>query len=357
MRQSKKSKPGQCGINSSSPMAVWFPLVLIWGSLLAQANSFKTANTNFIPQPPDLGVAQPLYQPAGSDRTQIPFELIDNRPVFRVRLNQSDKVFRFVLDTGSHMTVISTRTAARLNLQAMSRGRQAAGVGGKFAIVQGLLWSCEIGEVRLDNVPVFVRPFLNEGYPVDGYIGLSFISRFVTSVDYGARILTLERRAHDDRRDGPANFRGLDIPIRATPGGIVIADVRIEGIDSPLNFIMDTGATISVVGRGMEALTGISSCTHGSIMRIVGAAGTEENVTTILLPRLNVGASERQNILAAVLDLEQISEAIGTQQMGIVGGDFLRHFRVVFDLPHGVVRLSPLAEEAMISSRTSEAPP
>jgi predicted aspartyl protease len=314
----------------------------------------KTANTNFIPQPPDLGAAQPFYQPAGAEWTQIPFELIDNRPVFRVRLNESDKVFRFVLDTGSHMTLISAKTASRLNLRSRASGGQATGVGGKFDLVYGLLGSCEIGKVRLENVPVLIRPLLNESYPIDGYIGLSFISRFVTSVDYGERTLTMAHPAHRDRRDGPGDFRGPDVPIRTTSSGIVIADVRIEGIDSPLNFIMDTGATISVVATGMEALTGISSCKHGSTMRIVGAAGTEENVTTILLPRLNVGASERQNILAAVLDLEQISEAIGSQQIGIVGGDFLRHFRVVFDLPRSVVRLLPLTEETMMSSRTSE---
>jgi predicted aspartyl protease len=354
MRQSKNSKLAHCAMNFSSRMAVWFLLAFIWGSHLAQASSLKTANTNFIPQPPDSGAGQPFYQPAGADRTRIPFELIDNRPVFRVRLNESDKVFRFVLDTGSHMTQISVKTASRLNLSSRASGEQATGVGGKFDVVYTLLRSCEIGKVRLENVPVLIQPLLNESYPVDGYIGLSFISRFVTSVDYGARTLTLERRVHDDRRDGPDDFHGADIPIRTTSSGIVIADVRIEGIDSPLNFIMDTGATVSVVASGMEAFTGISSCKHSSTMRIVGAAGTEENVTTILLPRLNVGASQRQNILAAVLDLEQISEAIGSQQMGIVGGDFLRHFRVVLDLPRSVVRLLPLSAEAMISSRTSE---
>jgi predicted aspartyl protease len=295
----------------------------------------------------DLG-PQPFYQRAGAERTQVHFELIDNRPVFRVRLNASDKVFNFVLDTGSHMTVISTKTAARLSLMSKASGGRATGVGGKFQIVYALLGSCQIGDVRLENVPVFVRPFLNETHPVDGYIGLSFISQFVTSVDYGERTLTLERPS-----DTSVRSFGSAIPIKATSTGIVISDVRIAGVDRPLSFIMDTGASVSVVGSGTSESELINSCEEGDRLRVSGAAGVEENVKTIFLARLNVGSHERENILAAVLNLEQISAAAGSRQTGIVGGNFLRHFRVIFDLPHGVVRLLPLADEIVVSSGLS----
>jgi predicted aspartyl protease len=272
--------------------------------------------------------------------------LIDNRPVFRVRLNASDKVFSFVLDTGSHMTVISTRTASRLSLMSQASGGRATGVGGKFEIVYGVLSSCAIGGVRLENVPVFVRPFLNETHPVDGYIGLSFISQFITSVDYGERTLTLERPSDGRSR----SFGAAAIPIKATSTGIVIGDVRIAGVDRPLSFIIDTGATVSVVASG-AAIELINSCEEGERLQVSGAAGVEENVKTIFLPPLNVGSHKREKILAAVLDLEQISAAAGSQQTGIVGGNFLRHFRVIFDLPHRVVRLLPLDDEIVSAAR------
>jgi hypothetical protein len=43
-----------------------------------------------------------------------------------------------------------------------------------------------------------------------------------------------------------------------------------------------------------------------------------------------------------VLDLEPVNETAGFEQSGILGGNFLRHFRVVFDFPKGIVRLQPL---------------
>jgi predicted aspartyl protease len=325
-------------------------LVVLAGSLLPEANASRAATSglSFFPDLfPDLGT-QPFYQRAGADRTQVRFELIDNRPVFRVRLNASDKVFNFVLDTGSHMSVISTKTAARLSLMSKASGGRATGVGGEFQVVYALLGSCQIGAVRLEHVPVFVRPFFNETHPVDGYIGLSFISQFVTSVDYGERTLTLERPSNASSR----SFAATAIPIKATSTGIVLSDVRIAGVDRPLSFIMDTGASVSVVASGASERDFFTNCEEGDRLQVSGAAGVEENVRTIFLARLNVGSHERENILAAVLDLEQISAAAGSRQTGIVGGNFLRHFRVIFDLPHGVVRLLPLADE-IVSARDS----
>lgn len=326
-------------------------LVVLTGSLLVEANAgHATSNDiSFIPDSlPDLGT-EPFYQRAGADRTQVRFELIDNRPVFRVRLNGSDKLFNFVLDTGSHMTVISTRTAARLSLMSKASGGRATGVGGQFRVVYALLGSCQIGGVRLENVPVFVRPFFNERHPVDGYIGLSFISQFITSVDYGERTLTLEHPSNS----GSGSFATTGIPIKATSTGIVISGVRIAGVERPLSFIMDTGASVSVVASGASANDLINSCEEGDRLQVSGAAGVEENVKTILLARVNIGSHGRENILAAVLDLEQISEAAGSHQTGIVGGNFLRHFLVIFDLPHGVVRLKPLAQHGDLISNAA----
>jgi predicted aspartyl protease len=328
-------------------------LVVLTGSLLVEANASRSTayDISFIPDSfPDLGT-EPFYQRAGADRTQVRFDLIDNRPVFRVRLNASDKLFDFVLDTGSHMTVISTKTAARLSLMAKASSGRATGVGGQFQIVYALLRSCQVGAVRLENVPVFVLPLSNEKHAVDGYIGTSFISQFVTSVDYGERTLTLERPSNASS----PSFAASAIPIKATSTGIVISDVRIAGVDRPLSFIMDTGASVSVVASGASANDLINSCEEGDRLQVSGAGGMEENVKTILLARVNIGSHGRENILAAVLDLKRISEAAGSQQTGIVGGNFLRHFLVIFDLPRGVVRLKPLAQESDVVSTAAAA--
>jgi hypothetical protein len=80
-----------------------------------------------------------------------------------------------------------------------------------------------------------------------------------------------------------------------------------------------------------------------SRMRVYGAAGVEENVTTLLLPRLLLGSYAREKLGAAVLDLDPINETTGFVQSGIIGGNFLRNFRVSFDFKRAIVRFEPLA--------------
>ena len=89
------------------------------------------------------------------------FETIDGRPILKVRINGQKEPLRFVLDTGSGMSVVSEQTAKRLGLDPIAKGGMARAVGGagKFEIVYGFLSSLEVGEVRVQNVPVYIQSF------------------------------------------------------------------------------------------------------------------------------------------------------------------------------------------------------
>src|SRR6476469_10236912 len=77
-----------------------------------------------------LGKQSSLYVLAGENKTTMPFESVDGRPILKVRINNSHETLRFVLDTGSGMSVISEETAKKLDLHAVARGGQARAVGG-----------------------------------------------------------------------------------------------------------------------------------------------------------------------------------------------------------------------------------
>src|SRR5258708_4369440 len=143
-----------------------------------------------------LGQQGSLYDLQGPDRTVLEFESPDYRPIIKVRINGSKAYMRFVLDTGSGMSVLSEDTARKLGLNAVARGglARAVGGGGRFEIVYGYLKSIDIGELRVTNVPVYIRHFFDEYNHVDGYLGIAALSRVVATVDYGARRLTLVRQ-------------------------------------------------------------------------------------------------------------------------------------------------------------------
>jgi tetratricopeptide (TPR) repeat protein len=88
-----------------------------------------------------LGNQGQLYVPAGDYRSTLTFEATDNRPILEVHLNGNREPLRFVLDTGSGMSVISEETAKKLGLKPVARGglARAVGGGGKFEIVYGFV--------------------------------------------------------------------------------------------------------------------------------------------------------------------------------------------------------------------------
>jgi tetratricopeptide (TPR) repeat protein len=306
-----------------------------------------------------LGKQGSLYVPAGDVRASIAFEATDNRPILQVRINGSKEPLKFVLDTGSGMSVISEETAKRLNIRPVARGglARAVGGGGKFEIVYGYLSSIEIGAVRVESVPVYIRKFFDTNIPVDGYLGLSVISKFLASIDYGTRRMSLVRQNQTDqmepwtakRPEGmlslvpiAPNDGSVEVPLRSTSSGFLSGEVTLDGFDKALNFIVDTAASITVISEKLSQEETLLDLLQPSKMRVFGAAGVTDDVKLLQLPRLSFGTSKLEKINAAVLDMEPVNETAGFTQSGILGGNFLRHFRIYFDFARGTMRLEPL---------------
>ena len=309
-----------------------------------------------------LGRQGSLYVPAGEYRTSVSFEATDNRPIIQVRVNGQKEPLRFVLDTGSGMSVVSDQTAKRLGIKPVARGgmARAVGGGGKFEIVYGFLNSLEIGTVRIENVPVYIRKFFDTHIPVDGYLGLSVVAKYLTALDYGTRRMSLVRQHQSDQVESwtmrrPEGFLSLvpvtpndssvEVPLRTTSSGFLSGEVGLDGFDKNMNFIIDTAASITVISEKLSQDEQLLDLLQPSKMRVFGAAGVTEDVKLLQLPRLSLGLSKMEKINAAVLDMEPVNETAGFTQNGILGGNFLRHFRIYFDFARGAMRLEPLNQK------------
>jgi tetratricopeptide (TPR) repeat protein len=319
-----------------------------------------------------LGKQGSLYITAGEDRSTLSFEATDNRPILKVRVNGGRELLNFVLDTGSGMSVISEETAKRLNIRPVARGglARAVGGGGKFEIVYGYLSSIEMGAVRVENVPVYIRKFFDTNIPVDGYLGLSVVVKYLTSLDYGARRMSLVRQNQTDKLEPwtvirrPESMLALapfspndgtvEVPLRTTSSGFLSGEVTLDGSEKGVNFIIDTAASITVVSERLSQEEHLLDLLRPSTMRVFGAAGVAEDVKQLQLPQLSLGLSRLEKINAAVLDMEPVNETAGFTQGGILGGNFLRHFRVYFDFARGTMRLEPLNKPNSVENINQE---
>jgi tetratricopeptide (TPR) repeat protein len=310
-----------------------------------------------------LGRQGSLYVPSGDYRSSVPFEATDNRPILQIRVNGQREPLKFVLDTGSGMSVISEQTAKRLGIRSVAKGglARAVGGGGKFEIVYGFLQSIEIGGAKVSNVPVYIRKFFDNQIPVDGYLGLSVVAKYLTAIDYGTRRMSLVRQNQTDVSESwtttrrPENIQvlipvapndtAIEVPLRTTSSGFLSGEVGLDGFDKNVNFIIDTAASITVVSEKLSQEEQLLDLLQPSKMRVFGAAGVTEDVKLLQLPRLSLGLSKLEKINAAVLDMEPVNETAGFTQSGILGGNFLRHFRIYFDFARGAMRLEPLNQK------------
>ena len=288
-----------------------------------------------------LGNKQVLYDVAGNESASVPIDLTANRPIIKVRVNNRPEDLKFVLDTGSGITVLSEATARQLGIDPITRGGMARGIGGdgKFEIVYGFLREIDIGGVEIRNVPVYIRRFHDDAQKMDGYLGLSLISKFLTTIDYGSLKFSLNR---DSQAKRSWEGRSVALPLRLTSSGFLSGEVGVEGIRSPLNFIVDTGASVSVISKDLASLESISPFVNEEKLRVIGSAGITDDVSSFQLPEVTFGSHSRKDITAIALDLGLINETSGFQQAGILGGNFLRNYRITFDFKNSVVAFEPV---------------
>jgi tetratricopeptide (TPR) repeat protein len=291
-----------------------------------------------------LGQTGTLYSTDGRDQTSIPFELEGDRPIIKLRINDRAEPLRFVLDTGSGISVISDTAAKRLKVSAATKGGYAKGIGGdgKFQIIYGLLRKVSIGDISIRNVPVYLRKFQDNYQGVDGYIGLALISKFLTTIDYGSRTFALTKKTADTREFQQS---ALALPLRLTSSGFLSGEVQLQGIDSILNFIVDTGASVSVISNRVALNEAVSPFVNDQKMRVIGSAGITDEVSSFMLPKITFGPHTRTSIMAVALDLDIINEASGFEQAGILGGNFLKNYRLTFDFKNSKVVFEPIKAE------------
>lgn len=165
----------------------------------------------------------------------LPFEQEGLSIILKLRLNESDRWLRFLLDTGADGMAIRKSLADSLGV-AVSHSQNAHVVGGQqqIEISRG-------NRVHLSDSVVLndqnMALFPEVGHGVDGIIGLNLMRRYVVHVHY-------DRREIDLYSFGNREWEGMKIPV-ATPHSLISLPCRVNLLgDKELSghVIMDTGA-------------------------------------------------------------------------------------------------------------------
>lgn len=287
------------------------------------------------PPPPDFALA------GGKTSTTVPFELVNNHIYVDVKLNGKGP-YRLMCDTGG-ANIVTPELAKELGL--VSEGAfEGQGVGENSEDVGVTkVEKLQIGDATIANQVFMVfalGPFAAvEGVPQLGLVGYEVFKRFVATVNYGKRILTLSLPSAFEYRG-----TGTVVPFtfnEHTPQ----VEGSLDGIAG--KFDIDTGArnSVSILAPFAEK-HGLKEHYGASVSAVTGwgvggaARGLVTRAKTLRLGTLEIAGP------VVDLSLQKKGAFIDPYVAGNVGAGVLKRFNVTFDYGHQRLIFEPNANYA-----------
>lgn len=282
--------------------------------------------------------------------TSIPVEVAgDNYVLVKARVNGSEPL-TFILDSAAGSGLVLYYKAAQvLNLKSEGKGKGSGSGESTFetALIKGA--SLTLASVTMNNQTFVVFPPDRTppaiGRVIDGVIGYTLFSRYVVEIDYQSQIVNLYE---------PGAYRyagaGESIPLNVL-SKLPFAPIRIplEG-RKPLEgeFMVDSGAgrftlilnTPVVVANNLLAAAQRTVTEPGAL-----GVGGEVKLLVGRLPSLQLG---HLTLTDPVIHFAQDRKGTfaSSDFSGVIGGDLLRRFKVIFDYAHKRMILEPNASFA-----------
>jgi hypothetical protein len=277
-------------------------------------------------------VPPPFVFDNGRDAENIPFELAGNHIYVHARVNNGAPLW-FLFDSGA------AENALLIDPKKVVPSPQSA--------------TLRLAGVTLNSQILQPQPLnfaSSDGHRLDGVLTYAFIRNFVINIDYAARTLSL----YD-----PKNFRyeGMGervklVALEADNGAnVYLADLTVSSLNgNPTigHFIVDTGVRLALTVNTPFVVTHDLLASQKHTLTAVIGSGLSIRDTTLVLGRVPSVAISNIALKNVIAGFSQYKSGVlaASEFDGIVGGDFLRRFRVILDEPHSEMILEKNAQFA-----------
>jgi Aspartyl protease/PDZ domain len=268
-----------------------------------------------------------------TQRALIPFDLYKNQIFVPMQVNGSRPLW-FILDTGANTAALDETLAQELGFKPQGSS-ETQGVGSN-GVQMKFLKNVKFALPDLDFVDEEIitldyrSNFAFQGRETDGIVSYDFLKRFVVTIDYQKRLLTVVDPAAYVPNGGevfPLTFQhGLPY---------VEAEITVPG-NSPqkTKFLVDVGSGDSVDWHEL----GISK---GTLLQTVTGVGLGNNEKP--------GFTGRGTLQLGKFEFKDIPiHCCGGNELGwnLIGGELLKRFVVTLDYPHERMILVPIGDLA-----------
>ena len=278
-----------------------------------------------------VALAGPALAAAAPSPT-IPFTFDDSRLWVPVRIGNGASIHQFILDTGAASIVLDADLAIRHGLALVAVGDATGAGGGRTAVGRVDRVALRVGSVALKPPSLSTSPLEvllagPTGHHAPGIIGAQFFKEHVVEIDFERGLL----RLHD-----PAAFyyrgSGVIVPLRffeglpMTTGALTAAD----GTRLSLRLLVDLGAKSTLlIAEPFIARTDLRHAFPNVVEEPLGAGlGGPTRYAFARARSLSVG---RAALSRPVVGLSVGGVLKSDWYDGLLGADFLSHYRVIFD--------------------------
>jgi len=273
------------------------------------------------------------------------FELADRAPLIIVEASLNDKgPFKFVVDTGSSVTVVGQEAAEVLGIHQGSNSAVSGCCSSKMIAVG----SMQIGSICKSKVPITLgnlSPLSEEtGTKLDGIIGSPFLKDYQVVIDYPRREITFEEPKQERRL--PMEFRSVG------DANFIVVETKLNE-KGPFSFLVDTGATKTTVAEQIGQTFDLYRTAHG---RKAALSGSFAGTTLILskVKSIQVGSAKSIDVEVGVHDLESPSNGVRLLVDRVLGYTFMKDYRVTINYPKRRLSFDKVEMSGM-DSRANEA--
>jgi predicted aspartyl protease len=238
----------------------------------------------------------------------------------------------FLLDTGAAGIFLNKSFAGRIHMKPVRRS-SAYGIGGSTNTEVGTVGAIQVGGNVLSHVIVTSLGYDMNG--VDGAIGYDLFGGAIAYLNLDDQQLTL----FDPNSMHVDNSGGILLSVDLSSEQPTIP-MTING-NIPVNATLDSGDLLEVtfskqlVGKyGLKMMVDDSLANITNAIRFARGAGGVEREECGHLDSISVGPVVYQNAPACK------SPTFGGNS-ALVGFDFIKHFNIIFDYPHGQMLLIP----------------
>lgn len=224
-----------------------------------------------------------------------------NRMTIKVAV-QGAGPYRFLIDTGSQRTVVSSALAAGLSLSPGPQVR-VVGIAGEDRVATAMVDSIDVGANAFYDLTVPVLEGRHIG--ADGILGTDSLQKRRVLLDFAHNTIAIG----ETRELGGSNDFEIIVRAKSRSGRLIMTNAMIDGVSTDV--VIDTGASGTVGNRALQrALAERARKTAGT-----GVTGTIYSVTGHALPvdivvarRLKLRDLDMGNVVIAFADAPAFGE-------------------------------------------------